>query len=68
LERSCKALWPQGQGDDSTICSFNSCHHPVRCCSPSLDVHHKLASKSEMQLQDKFSNEEIRKQSHIPGD
>ncbi|CAI2190820.1 14849_t:CDS:1, partial [Funneliformis geosporum] len=68
VERSCNALWPQGQGDDSTICSFNSYNHSVGCSSPSLDVQHKSTSKSEMQLQGKSSNEEIRKPSRISGE
>ncbi|CAI2192413.1 5699_t:CDS:2 [Funneliformis geosporum] len=68
VEWSCNTLWSQGQGDDSTICSFNSYRHCVGCCSPSLDVQHKSTSKSEMQLQGKSSNEEIRKPSRISGE
>ena len=68
VEGSCNALWPQGQGGDSTIYSFDSNHHCVGCSSPSLDIQHKSTSKSEMQLQGKSSNEEIRKPSRISGE
>ncbi|CAB4426702.1 unnamed protein product [Rhizophagus irregularis] len=62
---NCNALWPRGQDGDPTIWSFDSYHHCVGCNSPSLDVQHKSTPKSEMQLQGKSSNEEIRKPGHI---
>jgi hypothetical protein len=61
VEGSCNALWPQGQGSDSTICSFVTVWMH-------LDVQHKSTSKSEMQLQGTSSNEEIRKPSRISGE
>ncbi|CAI2169848.1 20456_t:CDS:2, partial [Funneliformis geosporum] len=64
-EGNCNALWPRGQDGDPTIWSFDSYYHCVGCNSPSLDVQHKSTSKSEMQLQGKSSNEEIRKPGRI---
>ncbi|CAG8562685.1 1178_t:CDS:2 [Funneliformis mosseae] len=64
IEGSCNASWPQGQGGDS----FDSYHHCVGCSSPSLERTAKSTSKSEMQLQGEFSNEEIRKPSRTSGE
>lgn len=64
-EGNCNALWPRRQDDDPTIWSFDSYHHCVGCNSPSLNIQHKSTSKSEMQLQGKSSNEEIRKPGRI---
>lgn len=65
VERNYNALWPQGQDGDPTILSFDSYHHRVGCSGHPLDVQHRSSSKSEMQLQDKSSNEEIRKPGRI---
>ncbi|CAI2161912.1 8690_t:CDS:2 [Funneliformis geosporum] len=51
VKRSCT----QGQGGNSTICSFDSYNHCVGCSSPALNIQHKSTFKGETQLQVKSS-------------